>query len=244
MPGDSIPFSFVNSPLAVTCRRLSRKARPQAACTVAPRSSSYLVWPSWTLDLKPVKVLSVTKLTTPPTASEPYDAEAPPVTTSTRLTKSCGNWLTSVTPVTLAPTTRWPSSSVRVRIVPRPRRLRELRPWMPLLVLLVLVVRPVLPCSAGSSVSVLNRFGLAAFSRSAALRLVVGVGWEKPRAAMREPEMRTTDVEAGSAAVGVASGAVASGVVSMAGSVCACWAWAAAPTIQQALATARLMRVR
>ena len=115
---------------------------------------------------------------------------------------------------------------------------------MPLLVLLVLVVRPVLPCSAGSSVSVLNRFGLAAFSRSAALRLVVGVGWEKPRAAMREPEMRTTDVEAGSAAAGVASGVLASGVVSVAGSVCACWAWAAAPTIQQALATARLMRVR
>jgi hypothetical protein len=50
----------------------------------------------------------------------------------------------------------------------------------------VLVVRPVLPCRAGSSVSVLNRLGLAAFSRSALDRLVVGVGWVKPRAAMRE----------------------------------------------------------
>jgi hypothetical protein len=47
------------------------------------------------------------------------------VTTSTRLTSSCGNWLTSVTPVTLAGTTRWPSSRVSVRIGPRPRRLKR-----------------------------------------------------------------------------------------------------------------------
>ena len=181
------------------------------------------------------------KLTTPPTASEPYDADAPPVTTSTRFTSSCGNWLTSVTPVTLAPTTRWPSSRVRVRIVPRPRRLSELKPWMPLDVLLVLVVRPVLPCSAGSSASVLNRFGLAAFSRSALDRLVVGVGCVKPRAAMREPEMRTTFA---SGTAGAASGAWAaweSGAGGCAGSACCAWA---APSMPQALATARLMRVR
>jgi hypothetical protein len=40
-----------------------------------------------------------------------------------------------VTPVTLAPTTRWLSSRGRVRSVPRPRRDSEDRPWMPLEVL-------------------------------------------------------------------------------------------------------------
>ena len=185
--------------------------------------------PPWTLALKPVNFLSVMKLTTPPTASEPYDAEAPPVTTSTRLISSCGNWLTSVTPVTLAPTTRWPSSRVRVRIGPRPRRLSELRPWMPLLVLLVLVVRPVLPCSAGSSAMVLNTFGWAFLVRSAALSVVVGVGWVKPREAMREPDTVTTvsGVPPAAGASGVAG--VAAGVTLWSAPVCgagaaACWA--------------------
>jgi hypothetical protein len=93
--------------------------------------------------------------------------------------------------------------------VPRPRSESELNPWMPLLVLLVLVVRPVLPCRAGNSASVVNRLGLAAFSRSAAFRLVVGVGWVKPRAAMREPEMRTTLPSAEGTAVPAAWGGVA-----------------------------------
>ena len=123
---------------------------------------------------------------------------------------------------------------------------------MPLLVLLVLVVRPVLPCSAGSSARVVNRFGLADFSRSAVLKLVVGVGWVKPRAAMREPEMRTTllpsllagavpavgtgSVAASVAAVPVLSIAVcgAAAGVTAAGSLGACWAWAM-PSVQQAL---------
>ena len=56
----------------------------------------------------------------------------------------------SGTPVTFAPTTRWPSSSVSVRIVPRPRSEKELRPCVPLDVLLVPVVTPVEPCSDGS----------------------------------------------------------------------------------------------
>ena len=90
------------------------------------------------------------KLTTPPTASEPYEAEAPPVTTSTRWTSSCGKRLMSGTPVMLAGTTRWPSSSVRVRMVPRPRSENELRPCAPLDVLNVPVVAPVEPCREGS----------------------------------------------------------------------------------------------
>ena len=39
---------------------------------------------------KPVKVVSIMKLTTPPTASAPYTDEAPPVKTSTRLTSWVG----------------------------------------------------------------------------------------------------------------------------------------------------------
>lgn len=51
----------------------------------------------------------------------------------------------SGTPVTLAPTTRWPSSRVRVRIVPRPRSENEERPCEPLEVLNVPVAAPVEP---------------------------------------------------------------------------------------------------
>ena len=55
--------------------------------------------PPWTLALKPVNFLSMMKLTTPAIASEPQEAEAPPVTTSTRWIRSCGSSLTSVMPV-------------------------------------------------------------------------------------------------------------------------------------------------
>src|ERR1044072_902251 len=130
--------------------------------------------------LKPSKRLSVIKLTTPPTASEPYDAEAPPVTTSTRLISNCGNWLMSGTPVTFAPTTRWLSSSVNVRMVPRPRSANELKPCVPLDVLFVPVVTPVEPMSDGSLVIALKIFGCALFWRSSALIIVVGVGALKP----------------------------------------------------------------
>ena len=51
----------------------------------------------------------------------------------------------SGTPVTFAPTTRCPSSSVRVRIAPTPRSEKELRPCCPLDVLKVLTEVPVEP---------------------------------------------------------------------------------------------------
>jgi hypothetical protein len=47
------------------------KPLPQAACSVPLLSSWYWVIPPSTLALKPVNFLSVMKLTTPPTASEP-----------------------------------------------------------------------------------------------------------------------------------------------------------------------------
>jgi hypothetical protein len=108
---------------------------------------------------------------------------------------------------------------------------------MPLEVLKVLVVRPVLPCSAGSSISDSKIFGLAALSRSADDRLVVGVGCEKPRAAMREPDTTTVFTSSGSGAAGVAP----AGLTASAGT---CWAWPGIDRMPQALATARLIMVR
>src|SRR3569833_1811329 len=66
------------------------------------------------------------KFVTPATASEPYAAEAPPVTTPTFETSPCGSRLKSVLPAMLLGTTRRPSSSTRLRFVPRLRRLRKL----------------------------------------------------------------------------------------------------------------------
>jgi hypothetical protein len=93
----------------------------------------------------------------------------------------------SGTPVTLAGTTRWPSSRVRVRMVPRPRSENELRPCWPLEVLNVPVVAPVEPCSDGSWVMAVKMFGWAARSSSAWPRTWVGVGAVKPVDRIRVP---------------------------------------------------------
>ncbi len=95
---------------------------------------------------------------------------------------------------------------------------------MPLLVLLVLVVRPVLPCNAGSSMIVLNMFGWAFLARSDALKVVVGVGWVKPRAAMREPEIVTTVLVGSTAAAGAWSAPALASVAALVASPAACWA--------------------
>ncbi len=137
--------------------------------------------------MKPSKCLLVMKLTTPPTASEPYDAEAPPVTTSTRSISNCGNRLMSGTPVTLAPTTRCPSSSVSVRIVPSPRSEKELSPCCPLEVELTLVEVLAEPCSDGSCATVVKILGSAFLAIESAVSTWVGVGAVKPLVRMREP---------------------------------------------------------
>jgi hypothetical protein len=45
---------------------------------------------AWASMRRPVKFVSMMKLTTPATASAPYTDEAPPVSTSTRLTMPPG----------------------------------------------------------------------------------------------------------------------------------------------------------
>lgn len=93
----------------------------------------------------------------------------------------------SGTPVTLAPTTRWPSSSVSVRIVPTPRSEKELRPCAPLEVLKVLTCVPLDPCSDGSWEIVVKILGWA-FAAICSLPItVVGVGAVKPLVLMRDP---------------------------------------------------------
>ncbi len=61
-------------------------------------------------------------MTTPDTASAPYSAEAPPVTTSTRSTRLLGMLFRSTVPCELLGTNRRPSTSTSVRLAPRPRR--------------------------------------------------------------------------------------------------------------------------
>src|SRR5258707_12948373 len=89
-------------------------------------------------------------------------------------------------------------------MVPRLRRLNELSPCMPLLVLLAKVVRPVLPWRAGNSAMASNRLGSATFSISGADNMVVGVGWVKPAAVIRDP-VTTTSVRLEAVALAAAS---------------------------------------
>ena len=80
----------------------------------------------------PVNVLSMMKLTTPPTASAPYTDEAPPVSTSTRLISWAGMKLRSGTGLPVSPGwRRRPLTSTRLRLEPRPRRLTVAVPEAP-----------------------------------------------------------------------------------------------------------------
>src|SRR6478672_1956293 len=73
------------------------------------------------------------KLTTPATASEPYTAELPPVTTSTRSMRSVGIVFVSTRKSPTLPVMwRRPLTSTSVRDSPRPRRSRMLRPLVPM----------------------------------------------------------------------------------------------------------------
>ena len=79
--------------------------------------------------LKPSKLSFMMKLTTPVTASAPYTADAPPVSTSTRSTSFIGIEPTSTEaePCT-PPTWRRPLTRTSVLLEPRPRRLRTFAP--------------------------------------------------------------------------------------------------------------------
>ena len=82
----------------------------------------------------PSKSFFMMKLTTPPIASDPYAADAPPVSTSTRSTIAAGIWFRSGAAdavVTPPYGMRRPSTSTSVRGEPRPRRLTVAVPVAP-----------------------------------------------------------------------------------------------------------------
>ena len=147
--------------------------------------------PPFTFSLKPSNFLLRTKLATPATASEPQEAEAPPVTMSTRCSSIWGISLISTTPCVEVGMMRSPSIMTRVRWVPTPRMFSVERPLTPLELPPLPKVAPVEPCSEGSSVMVVKTLGLACFSISCALNTVVGVGASKPLLMMREDDTVT-----------------------------------------------------
>src|SRR6185437_5731048 len=138
--------------------------------------------------------LSVMKLTTPAMASEPQEADAPPVTTSTRWIRIWGNSLMSGTPVTFAGMKRWLSNWVSVRMVPRTNILKEARPLVPPLVPLTPLSTPVLPNRDGSWVTAVKIVSLAEFWMNSFDKTVVGVGALNPADMMRDEDTVTDSI--------------------------------------------------
>ena len=86
-------------------------------------SASPSVVTSYNVEIStPSKSSFILKLTTPPIASEPYTAEAPPVMISTFSIREAGIVFKSTTPDWLAGTQRRPLTITKVREVPKPRK--------------------------------------------------------------------------------------------------------------------------
>ena len=153
---------------------------------------------------------------TPAMASEPYTAEAPPVTTSTRSIRPAGMVPMSTTPEVDEAGTRSPSTRIRVRCGPRPRRSRvekDSPPW-----LFDTRVLPGMIC--GSSLSRVSTVTVPVRSNCSALTVVTGLGASRSGRAMREPV--TTIASSSSAAAGASGAAacwLADGWVSLEGAV-------------------------
>src|SRR3546814_12358022 len=72
------------------------RALPAVNDAFCDPASPYSEIPAWTEPFNPSNSVSRMKFTTPATASEPYAADAPPVTTSTRETRLGGSALIPV----------------------------------------------------------------------------------------------------------------------------------------------------
>lgn len=152
-------------------------------------------------------------LTTRATASAPYTAEVPPVTISIRSISDVGMLFRSTSEVPpepfrpdREPTWRLPSTRVRVRYSPRPRRLAKLTPAP--LMKRAFVDGPMSFWVCGSWLSTSTvEFRPVAWMASE-LMTCTGVGWVRLGRAMREP-VTTISSRASSAAA-----------------CCFCWAWA------------------
>ena len=108
--------------LMTTLPRPSAILPPMVRSTLVSSASFSSVCSVMTLKDTPSKSSLSTKFTTPATASDPYTAEAPPVSTSTRSMSAVGMLLMSTEPPWVVGTARVPLMSTRVRLEPRPRR--------------------------------------------------------------------------------------------------------------------------
>ena len=116
-----------------TLPRFSQKFRPAVRDAEYPARSPSLLMPPLTVPSRPSKLVFVTKLTTPATASDPYTADLPPVTISIRSIRSVGIVLTSTVKLPGdAETWRRPFCSTSVLSTPSPRRSRKFTPAVPM----------------------------------------------------------------------------------------------------------------
>ena len=142
------------------------------------------------------------KFTTPATASAPYTAEAPPVMTSTLSIIADGMVLMSTTSAALAGWVRRPSTSTRLRLVPRPRRLAvEMPPcgwrWAARRrSCLAIMFWSGVNCGSWFRVA---RSELEVFLNVSAATVTIGLVAVKSRRAMREPVTTTSLTVASSA---------------------------------------------
>ena len=125
------------------------------------------------------------KFVTPLIASEPYAADAPPVTTSTRSISAVGNIAMSMVPACWLLTTRRPSSSVSVRFAPMPRKFTEFEPPPDV------KIDPVCDCALSRNCGICvseSIKSVGAISRiSSFVTAVTGVGVVMPSRRRRDP---------------------------------------------------------
>ena len=132
---------------------------------------------------RPSKSSRSLKLTTPATASEPYTADAPPVTISTRWISEGGMTFTSTTPLPFAGTRRRPSSRTSVEVVPSPRNWTL--PCPPLPGLFDVLVKSGTNC--GIRLRTESTLVEPVSSNFSAVMLKTGLADSKSGRAMREP---------------------------------------------------------
>ena len=131
------------------------------------------------------------KFTTPASASEPYTADAPPVTTSTRLIRFAGMAFRSVRPVLVAGTKRRPLISTRVRSGARPRRSTVAVPSPPLL-----TCAPSPGTICGSSFRTSSTLTVPFCLKNSSLTTEIGLGLSRSARRMRDPVTTTSSTGA------------------------------------------------
>ncbi len=149
----------------------------------------------------------MTKFTTPLTASEPYTAEAPPVTMSARCSSIDGTKSASTSPCGVVFITRLPSNSTSVRVTPMLRRFRErYEPFCELLPGFDCGLRP--PANTGRVSRPSTTVRGVIVNSCSADTTVTGVGLLSPFEMTREPVTMTSVSVSASSPAGVCAPAI------------------------------------